>query len=191
MNDDASVPISESASRRSRRSGLLLTAAAVVLAVVIAVIVVAVRGPGRASSAPPPAHPFTLPEVGHPGGSVSLAAYRGRPLIVNFFASWCPPCKRETPLLARFYRQHHGRTIIVGVDANDKAGAAERFLRAAGVSYPVGFDPYPANTAVSYGVLALPQTFFLDARHRIVKHVIGPVTARSLAQGVALMDGKG
>ncbi len=108
-------------------------------------------------------------------------------MIVNFFASWCVPCKKETPLLARFYRAEHGRVTILGIDSNDAAAAAAlRFVRAAGVSYPVGFDP-AAATATAYGVIAIPQTFFLDARHRVVKRVFGAVTMQDLGAGMAAL----
>lgn len=117
---------------------------------------------------------------------MSLGSFAGRPVIVNFFASWCIPCKKETPLIARFYRSVHGRVAVIGVDSNDRARAALRFTRAAGVSYRVGFDPYPAATAIGYGVIAIPQTFFLDARHRIVKRVFGAVTMKGLARGAVL-----
>jgi cytochrome c biogenesis protein CcmG/thiol:disulfide interchange protein DsbE len=100
-------------------------------------------------------------------------------VIINFFASWCAPCRKETPLLAGFYRSHHGRVLVIGIDANDKGSAALAFLRAHAVGYPVGIDP-SAAVAVSYGVAALPQTFFLNARHEIVRHVLGAVTAREL-----------
>ena len=69
--------------------------------------------------------------------------------------------------------------MVIGVDANDKSSAAAAFLRAHAVSYPVGFDR-TASVAVSYGVAALPQTFFLNARHQIVRHIVGAVTAREL-----------
>ncbi len=105
---------------------------------------------------------------------------------MNFFASWCVPCKKETPLLARFYRAQRGRVTILGVDSNDAAAAAIRFVRAAGVSYPVGFDP-AAATATAYGVIAIPQTFFLDARHRVVKRVFGAVTTKDLRAGIAAL----
>jgi thiol-disulfide isomerase/thioredoxin len=123
--------------------------------------------------------------LGHDGKQVSLSDYRGRPLIVNFFASWCEPCKKETPLLARFYRNEKGRVALVGLDENDVIGNATSFTRADGVGYPVGWDP-GGSAATSYGVNALPQTFFLNARHQIVHRVFGAVTLADLHQGIEL-----
>ena len=91
-------------------------------------------------------------------------------------------------MLARFYASQRGRVIVVGIDANDEQAAALRFLAKAGVRYPVAFDPYPASTTTSYGVYALPQTFFLNARHRIVLHVVGAVTMKDLTNWVRLTD---
>jgi thiol-disulfide isomerase/thioredoxin len=171
----------------SRSGRIAWAAAAVVLAVIVAV---SVAGGGTSRPSLPAAKNFALKELGHPGQVVSLAAFAGRPLIVNFFASWCPPCKRETPLLASFYKDANGGVVVIGVDANDEAGPAEQFLRKAGVTYPIGFDPLPASTTTSYGVYGLPQTFFLNSKHRIVKHVFGALTLNELHSGVTLMDRK-
>ena len=133
---------------------------------------------------------FSLPVLGHSGQHVSLSQYAGRPLIVNFFASWCDPCKTETPLLAKFYRAEKGKVALVGLDENDVLGNAMSFTRADGVSYPVGWDPQ-FGIASAYGVNALPQTFFLDARHRIVDRIFGAVTLADLQKGIALATGKG
>jgi len=141
-----------------------------------------------AVAADPPAHAFSLPVLGHSGKRVSLSDYAGKPLIVNFFASWCPPCQQETPLLARFYRAEHGRVALVGLDENDAAGSALSFTRSHGVTYPVGFDP-EVIAASAYGVDALPQTFFLNASHHIVDRVFGAVTASDLSKGIALATG--
>jgi cytochrome c biogenesis protein CcmG, thiol:disulfide interchange protein DsbE len=157
---------------------------------IVAVVIVAATGAasGKPKAAPLPlAKNFTLSELGDPGHTVSLAQYAGRPVIVNFFASWCVPCKHETPLMASFYKHMAGKVVVIGIDADDTASNALKFMRKAGVSYPVGFDPYPSVTN-SYGVVGIPQTFFLDAQHRIVKHVYGAVTLKELTQGVALMD---
>ena len=129
-----------------------------------------------------------MPALGPSGQQVSLADYRGKPLIVNFFASWCGPCKKETPLLATFYRSEHGKVAIVGLDENDVLGSAVSFTHKEGVSYPVGFDP-GVIAASAYGVAGLPQTFFLDARHRIVDRVFCALTLADINRGIALATG--
>jgi cytochrome c biogenesis protein CcmG/thiol:disulfide interchange protein DsbE len=160
-----------------------------VAASLIAVAVVASGSAGSAGTAPAPAAPaFSLPVLGHSGQKVALSDYAGRPLIVNFFASWCEPCQQETPLLARFYRTEHGKVAIVGLDENDVLGSAMSFTRKEGVRYPVGFDP-EVIAASAYGVAGLPQTFFLNAKHRIVDRVFGAVTLADINRGIALATG--
>ena len=147
-------------------------------------------------SSPTAAPAFTLPSLSYAGttgatgtaGTVSLSQYQGKPLIVNFFASWCTPCQQETPLIASFYKASAGRVNIVGVDGNDTTAKAVAFVRAKGVSYPVGVDPNNLIAVSTYNVAAFPQTFFLDSRHRIVFRVIGGVTQAELQQGDRLMD---
>ena len=176
--------------RMSRQSKIVLAGAAAALLAIAAITAVTAGSKAMPPRVQPPAKAFTIGLLGHSGQHVSLAQYAGRPLIINFFASWCIPCKRETPLLAKYYAEHHGRDLIIGIDANDEAVPAEKFVQTAGVTYPVGVDPFPSPVTTSYGVYALPQTFFLNARHRIVKHVIGAVTVADLNQGIALMDAR-
>jgi cytochrome c biogenesis protein CcmG, thiol:disulfide interchange protein DsbE len=172
----------------SRGRKLALTWSASVLAVVVALLAIGATSGGSPQHAPPPrAQAFTLSELGHPGQHLSLAQYGGHPLILNFFASWCEPCQRETPLIARFYRSHQRSVIIIGIDVNDTSSAGLAFARKMGVAYPVASDPAPMTMALSYGVSALPQTFFLNAQHRIVKRVIRAVTLTDLRRGVAIM----
>jgi cytochrome c biogenesis protein CcmG, thiol:disulfide interchange protein DsbE len=174
--------------RLSYRGKLGLTAAGAALVLLILTIILGGASPAtsRQPAVPPVAKSFSLPALARAGQIVSLSQYAGHPVIVNFFASWCEPCQKETPLLARFYRAHHGQLIIVGVDVNDSRTAALGFARRAGVSYPVGTDP-SAATAIRYGVAGLPQTFFLDAAHRVVKRVFGAVTLAALDAGLARM----
>jgi cytochrome c biogenesis protein CcmG, thiol:disulfide interchange protein DsbE len=165
------------------------------IALCVAGSLAAIALAGSASGQPPrpaavAAPAFSLPVLGHSGQRVSLDGYAGQPLIVNFFASWCEPCKKETPLLAKFYRAEKGKVALVGLDENDVLGNATSFTRANGVSYPVGFDAQ-LSAASAYGVSALPQTFFLDARHRIVDRIFGAVTLTELNKGIALATGKG
>jgi thiol-disulfide isomerase/thioredoxin len=176
--------------RMSRQSKIVLAGAAAALLAIAAITAVTAGSKATPPRVQPPAKAFTIGLLGHAGQHVSLAGYAGRPLIINFFASWCTACKRETPLLAKYYAEHHGKDLIIGIDANDEAGPAQKFVHAAGVTYPVGVDPFPSPVTTSYGVYALPQTFFLNARHRIVKHVIGAVTVADLNQGIALMDAR-
>ena len=153
-------------------------------------------GDGAAGAVRPAGDPaaaaFSLPVLGSSGVTsqqLSLAGYQNKPLIVNFFASWCSPCQQETPLLASFYRNEHGKIALVGLDENDVLANALKFTRAKHVSYPVGWDPQ-ITVAGAYDVNAMPQTFFLDARHHIVYRVYGAVTSAELAEGLRLADGE-
>lgn len=171
------------------RRKIIYVATVAIVAAAAALIVSVAGGQAKKPPGPPPeARNFSLAQLGHAGGSVALAAYAGHPVVINFFASWCPPCQRETPMLAQFYLSMHGRVTVLGIDSNDQRAAALRFLARTGARYPVGFDPLPSATTTSYGVLALPQTFFLNAQHRIVSHIVGPLTMKDLTRGVALMD---
>jgi cytochrome c biogenesis protein CcmG, thiol:disulfide interchange protein DsbE len=169
-----------------------LLSALIVLCVAGSLTAIGLIGAGSGGTGQPaavPAAPFSLPALGHPGQQVALSGYRGQPLIVNFFASWCEPCQRETPLLASFYRTEKGKVALVGLDENDVAGHATTFTSKEGVGYPVGWDP-AGTAATAYGVSALPQTFFLNAKHQVVDRVFGAVTLADLHKGIALATAK-
>lgn len=126
---------------------------------------------------------FTLPRLGG-GQPVRLDAVgvnRHRPVVLNFFASWCIPCRAETPLLARTANaaETSGSPVqFVGVDVNDPNGLS--FVRHAGITYPVGSDNTLHVTAVLYGLNGQPNTFFIDATGHIVGHVVGALTPTEL-----------
>lgn len=177
--------------RRGRWPRPAVTAVAAVCAAAIAAVIMIDTTSHRNTPVTEPAAPaFTLPSLRDPAQLVSLSAYRGHPVIVNFFASWCGPCERETPILASFYRAAAGGAMIIGVDADDNATAARHFIASNRVGYPVGFETTPAVTN-AYGVSAvgIPETFFLNWRHRIVKRILGDVTMRELSQESAVLDG--
>jgi len=177
---------------RGLRRPRVLVPSAIALVVIVA-LAVAGATVGTGSAAPHSlgkAKNFALSVLGHPGEQISLRSMAGRPVIVNFFASWCEPCQRETPLIARFYRDSGGRPAIIGVDVNDSASKAVNFVHKSGVTYPVVTDPMPMKAAIAYNLPGLPATFFLNSRHVIVKRVYGPVTQAELATGARLMAGK-
>lgn len=127
------------------------------------------RKPGR------PAYPFTVSDLRNPSATVSLARFRGHPVVVNFWASWCTPCRKEMPALQAAARRTAGLVDFVGIDTNDQRSAALAFLQKTGVRYPVGFDPNAA-LATRYGVYGLPTTFFVSATGRVLGEQIGALS---------------
>ena len=174
--------------RLARRHKVITGIVALFIAAVIAVsLATNTSSASPASPNYPAAAGFTLPALGQAGKQISLSQYQGKPVIVNFWASWCEPCQKETPLLASWYKQQHGHVVLLGLDENDTTANALKFAHAKGVSYPIGFDPQ-VTAALAYNVDGLPQTFFLNSQHRIVDHVLGAVTSAQLAKGLRLMN---
>ena len=133
---------------------------------------------GKAPAAPN----FTLPRLDG-DGKLSLAGYDGEPRVVNFWASWCLPCRDEAPLLQHAARKYRGRLVVVGVDYQDFTGDARKFVRTFGLTYPIGRD---ANGSLlgRWGVSGAPESFFIYRAGRVVAHVPGAVTKATLAEGI-------
>jgi peroxiredoxin len=131
---------------------------------------------------------FTLPLEG--GGTFRLADQRGKVVFVNFWATWCPPCREEMPAMERLYQQHkdQGLTMLaISIDADPKAVGP--FLTEHKLSFPVGLDP-KMEVANGYGVRALPSTFIVDRDGNMAALAIGPRVwdndaAHSLIEGLA------
>jgi thiol-disulfide isomerase/thioredoxin len=119
---------------------------------------------------------------GHP---VDLAALRGRPVVVNFWATWCEPCVREFPLLAKAATTHRAdRLAVVGVLTGDRPSEARAFLRRHQATWPVGVDTDGA-TAAAWRAVGLPHTFFIRPDGTLASHHFSELTQRALDQQLA------
>jgi cytochrome c biogenesis protein CcmG/thiol:disulfide interchange protein DsbE len=120
------------------------------------------------------------------GAKVTLASFRGRFVVINFFASWCQPCQVEEPQLVEFVAQHRGATspAVLGVVFSDSATNAAAFARSNGVTWPLVTDP-GGRIALSYGVTDPPDSYIVAPDGRVVVHLLGGVTASGLDQLIA------
>jgi len=115
---------------------------------------------------------------------VSLASLRLKPAFVNFWASWCDPCRQEAPVLERFAKALNGRASLVGVDWNDSRSGAKQFIAQYHLTYPMLRDDSGA-VGDAYGLNGLPTTYVLNSGGRIVERLRGPQTDSSLRAALA------
>jgi cytochrome c biogenesis protein CcmG/thiol:disulfide interchange protein DsbE len=125
------------------------------------------------------APPFTLRAMDS-GMRVSSEQLKGRPLVINFWASWCGPCKMEHPVLEWGAREFGGQAQFLGVVFEDTEENAKQFLAQMGASFPQLIDQN-SGVAVSYGVAGVPETYFIDAQGIIRGKHVGPIDPQSLA----------
>jgi len=129
---------------------------------------------GKAVAAPA----FTLAQLDGTG-ELALESLRGKAVVLNFWASWCGPCKDETPLLQKGWERWQGKDVVfVGIDVKDFRGDARSFVRKFGVTYPNVYDG-KGSTVGRYGVTGFPETYFIDADGRVVYRIAGPVDEAS------------
>lgn len=119
------------------------------------------------------------------GGSGSLADYRGRWVLVNFWASWCIPCREEAPALESFQRQYSGDDFtVLGIDSRDLSGDGRAFVGRFGLSYPQLRDGN-GDAAHEYGTTGVPENFLVDPRGKVRLLVVGPISEEYLDRYVA------
>lgn len=125
---------------------------------------------------------FTLTDVN--GQSVSLSGLRGKPVLLNFWATWCPPCRKELPQLQVFHERYGEKITLVGINWGENAKAVKDFLERFGVRYLNLLDERGMAFTL-YRLTGIPETFFIDPEGYLRGAWIGPITAEEIARGFA------
>ncbi|MBE3558032.1 MAG: TlpA family protein disulfide reductase [Ktedonobacteraceae bacterium] len=133
-----------------------------------------------------PAPDFTLPQLNNSGQNLRLADFKGKPVILNFWASWCDPCKEEAPLLQKAWLDLQKQDVVlIGIDGQEPASKGMQFLQKYGITYPNVQDTARGTTAVDYGVTGLPETVFINRNGVVVAKWIAPLSEQALQYEVA------
>ncbi len=129
-----------------------------------------------ADRAPAPAVTAPALDGGRP---ITLAAFRGRPVLLNFWASWCEPCQKEMPALVAFSKEHPGLSVV-GLAVNDRPAYSRRFARKVGADFPLGIDRDADVAAKFDATIGLPMSVIIDQEGRIATTIYGPVSRTAL-----------
>jgi peroxiredoxin len=138
------------------------------------------RSPGAASQERP-APDFTLPDLN--GARVSLAQFRGQPVVVNFWATWCPPCRDEIPRLVEAYQREKDGVAFIAI-SDEPADVVGPFVKANAIPY-VNLLDGGDRVSSAYGIRALPTTLFISRDGEIVVHYTGAMSAHIIEEGLA------
>ena len=117
---------------------------------------------------------FTFPNIN--GKEVSLADQRGKVVLVNVWATWCPPCRREMPSMQRLYEKFKGKNfdiLAVSIDSESRE-AVEPFMRKMNLTFPALLDPGETIRSL-YGITGVPESFIIDQQGILVEKIIGPI----------------
>lgn len=180
------APGPDGARRRGGPRRLILAAWLVAgVAALVAILTVNIgrpQGPVDTPIVGAPAPAFDLETLA--GGRLSLAQLRGSPVVLNFWASWCLPCREEAPLLTAAAADYAARGLrVVGVVYQDSAQSARDFMAQYGQTYDGLLDP-DGRTAIDYGVFGIPETYFIDAGGIVRSRQVGAVTAGDLRRQI-------
>jgi cytochrome c biogenesis protein CcmG/thiol:disulfide interchange protein DsbE len=119
------------------------------------------------------------------GNSIDYEDFAGKtPLVVNFWASWCPPCRREAPLLEAAWQKHRARVQFIGVNFQDQEADALEFIEEFGQTFPSGADRR-GETGLDFGVFGMPTTYFVDPEGTIRAAKVGEISADELETKIA------
>jgi cytochrome c biogenesis protein CcmG/thiol:disulfide interchange protein DsbE len=167
-----------------RRLGVALVVL-ILIAVVITLALAFRRDPHdiKTGTVFKPAPAFELDRLDG-SGRLSLATYQGRVLVVNFWASWCIPCKQENPALVRVWERYRSSDVVLlGIVYQDTLEAARDYTARMGNTWPSVVDP-DGRTAIAYGVFGIPETFFISPDGVIAGRHIGPIDEETLVNGI-------
>ena len=135
---------------------------------------------GEVSIQKRPAPDFTLETLN--GDSITLSDLKGKVVLVDFWASWCPPCRQEAPGLAQVYEEYQDQGVeFIGISIWDRLNDAKDYVQRFGITYPSGLDSQ-GTILVDYGVRGIPEKFFIDAQGQLVAKFIGPSDVEGLRE---------
>lgn len=147
----------------------------VVLGLVAFALLAALWAPGPHLDSPQPSQEVPNFDFELAGRSMELTDLRGQVVLLNFWASWCPPCVAEMPSLERLHQRLHPRGLVVlGVSVDADAAAYDEFLRANKITFPNVRDP-ERRISTLYGTFMYPETYIIDRQGRLVRKIIGPL----------------
>jgi peroxiredoxin len=153
----------------------------VIVGAFIALVQNVPRGGARVGG---PAPDFAVP--GLAGGTLALAKYRGRPVVINFLATWCGPCWRELPDFDEAAEKYQDRgLVVVGLAVKDSRDSVQRLVSNLGLTFPIGLDPAGAIAVERYRITGMPVTVFVDRQGVIRKYWTGPIDPDSLNRFIA------
>ncbi len=128
---------------------------------------------------------FTVIDIA--GKEVSLSDFKGKPVVVNFWASWCPPCKEEMPYYNEVYKELGDEVVFMMVDlvdgSRETVDTAKAFIKDNGYEFPVYFDT-DQDAAIAYGIYSIPTSIFIDANGKVVKSITGSMTKADLLEEI-------